>query len=161
MEMWLEWFDRRMEGQKVLLLLDNFSAHECAVESLELKNVRVEFLPPNTTFLGQPCDPGIIYALKGYYRRYFTQWCLDKSDGGQDPLSEVNLLMAIWWVACAWDSDVKGSTLANCFRKSGFCCRVEPKVGVRQRWERRAVGLMLFRIVKKQLMKWRTTTLLS
>ncbi len=119
MEEWLEWFDRRMEDRKVLLLLDNFSAHECALESLELKNVRVEFLPPNTTSLCQPCDQGIIYALKGYYRRYFTQWCLDRWDGRQDPLAEVNVLMAIRWVACAWKSDVKGSTLANCFRKSG------------------------------------------
>jgi hypothetical protein len=110
---WLEWFDRRIDGRKVLLLLDNFSAHECALQTLELKNVRVEFLPPNTTSLCQPRDQGIIYALKGYYQCQFTQWCLDQWDNGHEPLAEVNLLMAIRWVVSAWESDVKGSTLAN------------------------------------------------
>ncbi len=118
MEEWLEWFDRRMEGRQVLLLLDNFSAHECALNSLELKNVRVAFLPPNTTSLCQPCDQGIIYALKGHYRRHFTRWCLEKWDDGREPLEEVNLLMAIRWVVDAWENDVKKSTLVNCFRKS-------------------------------------------
>jgi hypothetical protein len=34
---WLQWFDVRMraQGKKVLLLMDNFSAHELGVERLE------------------------------------------------------------------------------------------------------------------------------
>jgi hypothetical protein len=118
MEEWLEWFDRQMDGPKVLLLLDNFSAHECALDSLEQKDVCVEFLPPDTTSLCQPCDQGIIYALKGHYRRHFTQWCFDQWDEEKDPFAEINLLMAIRLIINAWEEDVKGKTLVNCFRKS-------------------------------------------
>jgi hypothetical protein len=32
---WLRWFDNLIAGRKVILLLDNFSAHECAVIELE------------------------------------------------------------------------------------------------------------------------------
>jgi len=57
---WLTWFDKRMHGRRVLLLLDNFSAHEAAVQTLTenntLKNTRVEFLPPNCTSVYQPLD---------------------------------------------------------------------------------------------------------
>ena len=30
---WLVWFDRRMHDRKVVLVMDNFSAHEAAVEA--------------------------------------------------------------------------------------------------------------------------------
>ena len=54
---WLTWFNKRMYGRRVLLLLDNFSAHEVAVRTLTenntLKNTRVEFLPPNYTSIYQ------------------------------------------------------------------------------------------------------------
>jgi hypothetical protein len=43
-----------MTGRKVLLLLDSFSSHRAGVDLLEtqdieLINVRIEFLPANTT----------------------------------------------------------------------------------------------------------------
>jgi hypothetical protein len=34
MEEWLEWFDRCMVGRKVLLLFNNLSAHESALQGL-------------------------------------------------------------------------------------------------------------------------------
>jgi hypothetical protein len=39
MKEWLKWFDNRMKCQnkKVLLLMDNFSAHELGVEQMEEK----------------------------------------------------------------------------------------------------------------------------
>jgi hypothetical protein len=88
MKEWLEWFDWRMDGRKVLLLLDNFSAHESALQSVELKNVKVVFLPPNTTSLCQPCDQGIIRALKGHHRQSFSRWCLEQWEEGKDPIEE-------------------------------------------------------------------------
>ncbi len=118
MEEWRKWFYRRMEGRQILLLLDNFYAHECALSLLELKNVRVKFLPPNTTSLCQPCDKGIIYALKGHYCWHFTQWCLEKCDEGKESFEKVNLLMAIRWFVEALENDIKKGTLVNCFRKS-------------------------------------------
>ena len=52
---WLTWFDKRIYGRKVLLLINGFSAYKAAVRTLiendSLKNTRVEFLPPNYTLV--------------------------------------------------------------------------------------------------------------
>ena len=37
---WLCWFDNLIAGCKVILLLDNFSAHECAVIELKAMPLR-------------------------------------------------------------------------------------------------------------------------
>jgi len=53
----------RRADRHILLLMDNAKCHE--TENLEtLSNVRVYFLPPNTTSYLQPIDQGIIYSLK-------------------------------------------------------------------------------------------------
>jgi hypothetical protein len=52
---YLQWLNSKMraQGRHVLLLMDNFSGHELAVQlvgGLEgLSNVRIAWLPPNTT----------------------------------------------------------------------------------------------------------------
>jgi hypothetical protein len=50
-----------MTDHKMLLLLDNFLSHHAGVdllkiEDVELTNVKVKFLPINTTFVCQPLD---------------------------------------------------------------------------------------------------------
>jgi hypothetical protein len=68
---WLYWFDAHMEGKKVALLIDNFSAHESGLEIVKneggLKNVEVIFLPVNATSYCQPLDQGIIRSWKAHY----------------------------------------------------------------------------------------------
>ena len=63
----------RVEGRKVLLFLDNFSGHELGVTLVGgkegLANVRIEWLPPNTTSHWQPLDQGIIASFKLQYRQ--------------------------------------------------------------------------------------------
>jgi hypothetical protein len=67
---YLQWLNNKIRGerQKVLLLLDNFSGHKLVVQlvgGLEgLSNVRIVFLPPNTTSKWQPMDQGIIISFK-------------------------------------------------------------------------------------------------
>jgi hypothetical protein len=51
---------------KVLLLVDNAPGHP---KDLHHPNVKVIFLPPNTTSLIQPLDQGIIAIFKAYYIR--------------------------------------------------------------------------------------------
>jgi hypothetical protein len=55
---YLLWFDQRMKRQRkhVLLIMDNFSAHELAVELLDiaLENTKVRWLPLNTTSVHPP-----------------------------------------------------------------------------------------------------------
>jgi hypothetical protein len=64
MEEYLLWFDQEMrkQGKNALLLMDDFSAHEVAVEQLNgsLTNTKVMWLPPNATAIHQPLDQGII-----------------------------------------------------------------------------------------------------
>jgi len=59
-------WDRQMKlkGRKILLLVDNAPAHP---DVPNLTNIRVEFLPKNTTSLIQPADAGIIKNLKGKF----------------------------------------------------------------------------------------------
>ena len=57
---WLKWFDQRA-GRPVLLLMDNFSAYQLALELIEessrpLKWTQIEWFPANTTCLYQPLD---------------------------------------------------------------------------------------------------------
>ena len=61
-ENWLKKFDRKMrlEDRKILLLLDNAPAHP----QVKLNNIKLAFLPPNTTSLSQPMDQGIIQTMK-------------------------------------------------------------------------------------------------
>lgn len=64
-EEWLRWFDIRMAGRRVILLMDNFSAHITAAEKIAcsafpLQSTEIIWLPPNTTSHYQPLDQGII-----------------------------------------------------------------------------------------------------
>ena len=50
----IRWFDLRMTGRKVALLMDNFSAHQVAVADIlvsktPLKNTLIIWLPINST----------------------------------------------------------------------------------------------------------------
>lgn len=56
--------DERMRGEQrqILLLVDNVSSH--VRPETELTNVRLEFLPKNTTSVLQPLDQGIIGCIK-------------------------------------------------------------------------------------------------
>jgi hypothetical protein len=49
----LRWFNNKMRGRKVLLLMDNFLGHELRVKLVSgktgLSNVKIKFLPKNTT----------------------------------------------------------------------------------------------------------------
>ena len=82
MEEYLRWLDNKMRGErrKVLLLLDNFSGHELGVQLVggkeALDNVRIEWLPPNTTSHWQPLDQGIIASFKLQYRRHWISYIL-------------------------------------------------------------------------------------
>ena len=65
-EEFLRWFDRLMRGRKVLLLMDNFSAHILAAQltNSELLNTTIAWLPANTTSHWQLMDQGIIASYK-------------------------------------------------------------------------------------------------
>ncbi len=53
----------RLQNRKILLLIDNAPVH-IVDEDVNLTNVTIHFLPPNTTSHLQPCDAGIINSFK-------------------------------------------------------------------------------------------------
>ena len=61
-------------GRRVLLLMDNAPGH---FEAFERENVKVAFLPPNCTSWKQPCDMGIIAALKKRYKYLYIKDVLE------------------------------------------------------------------------------------
>ena len=74
---WPGWFwsyiRAKKPGKRVLLLVNNYSAHTKALEDLKeensviLNDIEILFLPPNTTSRYQPCDQGIINTFKLHY----------------------------------------------------------------------------------------------
>jgi len=54
--------------KKVLLLVDNATGHNISNElKVKLTNIRLEYLPANTTSHIQPADAGIIKSFKSHY----------------------------------------------------------------------------------------------
>ena len=79
---WLKRFDRKMtaKGRKILLPLDNASSHD---KDLHLTNVKLQFLPSNSTSRLQPLDQGIIKAIKAHYRKRLMEAVLVRLDQGK------------------------------------------------------------------------------
>ena len=68
-------FDKRMNGRKYLLFVNNYLAHPKVIEGLS--NVELFFLSPNTTPKIQPYNAEIIRGLKIQYRRCFFSSILE------------------------------------------------------------------------------------
>jgi hypothetical protein len=114
---WLMCFNRKMEleNRKIILFLDNASSHP---DTLNLKNIKLIFLPPNTTSICQPLDQEIIKNFKVHYRQRLLRHILSRVDQNVENKS-INVLDAIFWIKSAL-KNIKSETVKNCFKKSGF-----------------------------------------
>lgn len=117
---WLNWLNNKMKlaNRNILLLVDNCSAHP----NLQKSNVKVVFLPPNTTSKLQPCDAGIIQNVKLLYRKRLVRHVItliDEASTATEVVKGVTIRDAIHWLDIAWDG-VKDTTIQKCFRKCGF-----------------------------------------
>ena len=65
-EKWVSDWDRKLvkDKRRIALVLDNATYHP----SVALSNIKLVFLPPNTTSHTQPMDQGIIANFKRHYR---------------------------------------------------------------------------------------------
>jgi hypothetical protein len=80
-EMCWKWFNKvflpevkKRTGRWVLLLLDNAPRH---FEAFERDNVRIILFPPNCTNWRQPCNMGIIAALKKRFKYLYLKDVFD------------------------------------------------------------------------------------
>ena len=62
---WIKLVNQQMRNQRrnILLLVDNVSSHYLEEDDI-LSNIKLHYLPPNTTAHLQPIDQGIIYSFK-------------------------------------------------------------------------------------------------
>ncbi|EED23167.1 conserved hypothetical protein [Talaromyces stipitatus ATCC 10500] len=84
-----------MAGQHVILLMDNFSAHEAAVKEVtaDLKHTAL-------------------------WKQQWVRYIIDEFDCGIDPLSTMTILRAVRWAVNIWEDQVTSTTITNCFKKA-------------------------------------------
>ena len=126
MESILTKFNYRLSqnSRYIILMLDNAAYHPRSLKE-KFSNIKMLFLPPNTTSQLQPLDLGIIQNFKVHYRHFLLSYVLgkiDECDTASEVVNSVNILMAIRWVAQTW-SLVKPETINRCFRKAGILDR--------------------------------------
>ena len=108
-------------GRKIALLMDNAGCHPEDLKD-RFSNIRIIFLPPNTTSMLQPLDLGIIQNFKVHYRTLFLRFVLSKIDAcetASEITKSVSILHAIRWIAQAWEA-VRPEVVKKCFRKAGI-----------------------------------------
>ena len=75
-------------SRSIVLLLDNAGCHPHDLAG-KYSNIRIIFLPPNTSSQVQPLDMGIIQHCKVHYRKLILQFVLSKIDETNDTASQI------------------------------------------------------------------------
>ena len=105
-----------------MLLLDSAGCHPHDLNG-KYSNIQTIFLPLNTTSQIQLLDLGMIHNFKIHCRKLLLRFVLSKIDDINDTASQIvksiSVLMAIRWVAEAWDL-LQEETIRKCFTKSGI-----------------------------------------
>lgn len=120
-EVYMKKLDGKMgrQGRKIIMLLDNATSHP----HLQLQNVKLVFLPPNTTSITQPMDQGVIQTMKLKFRKRQLRYILQKLEAnkemtGPELMRTTDVLQSIYWVDQSW-RDVDPDTIKKCFRRCG------------------------------------------
>ncbi|XP_072172602.1 tigger transposable element-derived protein 4-like [Diadema setosum] len=128
---WVKQLDRRFaaEGRRVLLFIDNCSAHP-NVDGLQA--VKLQFFPPNTTSHLQPMDQGVIMSFKTHYRQRLVKRLLQSYEAGDSP-DPITIKDAIDLIHASWQQ-VTELCIQHCYTKAGFKlteeARQEPDIDV-------------------------------
>ena len=98
--------------------MDNAPCHPEGLSD-RFSNVKVVFLPKNTTSKLQPLDAGIIKNFKVKYQKKLWKFVISRIDSNMkitDIIQEVDILKAISWITYAW-GEFSGQTVINWFHK--------------------------------------------
>lgn len=98
--------------RKVVLLVDNCSAHGKRDNLLELQSVRVKYLPPRTISRLYTLDAGIIAAMKVRYRKFQLERALDMTDQKVSDIYKLDQLEAMQAFKQIWNG-ITPETMAS------------------------------------------------
>ena len=111
----------RKKRRNVILFLDNATVHLTLLIDV-YSNIKIVFLPKNTTSCLQLLDAGIIQSFKTNYQKKSIHYVItrinDDSFASEIP-KDIDILQAITWVVDAW-KEVRIETIKNCFAKCGI-----------------------------------------
>ena len=109
-----------VEDRRALLFLDNTPFHSETLQG-NLKNIKLVFLPQNTTYQLQPCDAGAIRNFKVKYRKQLFKHVIARIDDGKasEIIQQIDLLRCMRWVNQAFEQIAKDA-IKHCFGKCGF-----------------------------------------
>lgn len=111
---YMEGVNDRMKKEKrnIVMFVDNASPHKVLTT---YSNVKLVYLPINTTSHLQPMDAGIIHAFKCYYKSSLAENYVDSLDENYE--FKADLSDAIILIHSSWRR-VSKQTIFNCFDKS-------------------------------------------
>ena len=120
LHLWLTRWNKQLilQRRKIGLLLDNASSH---VDG-EYSNIKLIFLPPNTTSILQPLDQGIIWSVKCKYRKKIAHMYLaavEDRESVTEIMKSLDFKVTCDLIAQAW-RECTATVIKNCFRKAGF-----------------------------------------
>ena len=124
---WLKTWNEKLARHchHILLLVDNAPSH---MVDAQYSNIKIVFLPTNTTAELQPLDQGIIRVVKLSYCKAITEKVLaridaDKPDNLQTIMSSLDFVVACENIMAAWNH-VSEALIVKCFHKVGFIVSV-------------------------------------
>ena len=94
----------------------------------EYSNIKIVFLPTNTTAKLQPLDQGIIRVVKLSYHKAITEKVLacidaDKPDNLQNIMRSLDFVVACENIIAVWNH-MSEALIVKCFHKAGFIVSV-------------------------------------
>ncbi|GBM73957.1 hypothetical protein AVEN_29619-1 [Araneus ventricosus] len=99
--------------------MDNATSHP---DDLNLKNINLVFLPPDTTSMLQPLDQGIIRSFKVGHRQLLLRHVLSHISSfksSEELVKSVSVSDAISWSTSALRK-VEPRCVLKCFKNAGF-----------------------------------------
>ncbi|KAJ5180126.1 transcriptional regulator family: Centromere protein B DNA-binding region [Penicillium capsulatum] len=119
MSEWLLFFYRHVGERRVLLLLDNFAAHEAALQiTPPPAHVHIHVFPAYATAQHQPMGLGITQHLKHHFRKQWLSYIVAGTRSASRPIEKMTLFHAICWITRNWRHDIPHSVIYKAFRRT-------------------------------------------
>ncbi|OLY78903.1 ARS-binding protein 1 [Smittium mucronatum] len=127
--MWLLWFDSRMAGRKVCLLLQKAPIHASAA-NLKLSNVRLVYINNECGDLNDPLNLGIFRSLRIDYRLKYHQYLIESSKSPECAAVDFSFGNAIRILLDSWCSSLDCNFISCCFRDFFLSVGASPPVQI-------------------------------